>query len=176
MGLYFQGKICKYSHSGIRYTNSRECVECCRLKGLKYIETRRNYRNKRKNNPEYIEKQAEAQRKWRKKDPKRGLFRTAQSRAKEKGLDFNISLDDIIIPEYCPVLGLRLVQIISKGHRGKTRQDNSMSIDRIDNTKGYVKGNICVISLRANIIKNNATINELEKILNYMKVNQNGIN
>lgn len=44
------------------------------------------------------------------------------------------------------------------------KQDNSYSLDRIDSSKGYVKGNIWVISLRANRIKNDSTPQELRLI------------
>jgi len=48
--------------------------------------------------------------------------------------------------------------------------DNVPSVDRIDPTKGYIKGNVEVISWRANHLKNNATVEELEAIVNYMKL------
>lgn len=47
--------------------------------------------------------------------------------------------------------------------------DNSPSIDRIDNLKGYTKENIKIISHRANAIKRDASVEEVEKILKYMK-------
>jgi hypothetical protein len=46
---------------------------------------------------------------------------------------------------------------------------SSYSLDRIDSDKGYVKGNVQVISYRANMLKSNASIEELEKVLNWMK-------
>jgi hypothetical protein len=95
--------------------------------------------------------------------PKEIMISHAKSRATKKGLDFNITIDDIEIPKVCPVLGIPLV----KGN-GK-RNDNSPSLDRIDNSKGYVKGNVMVISHRANLIKNSASIHEIELILEYMR-------
>jgi hypothetical protein len=52
---------------------------------------------------------------------------------------------------------------------GTTNLDNSYSLDRIDSNKGYVKGNVWVISRRANVIKNNATLEELELLTNNLK-------
>lgn len=43
------------------------------------------------------------------------------------------------------------------------------SIDRINQDSGYTKDNIRVISWRANHIKNDATLEELEKIVAYVK-------
>jgi len=50
-----------------------------------------------------------------------------------------------------------------------TAGDNSPTLDRIDNTKGYTKDNIIIVSFKANTIKNSATIEELEKVLQYYK-------
>jgi hypothetical protein len=82
-----------------------------------------------------------------------------KQRAKEKGLDFNLTIEDITVPEYCPILGLKLQP--SEG----TFSHSSPSVDRINNTKGYVKGNVWVISRRANVLKSDATFEELKKIV-----------
>lgn len=91
------------------------------------------------------------------------LFSRVKGRAKYKGMEFNISKEDIVIPEKCPVLGIPLY--FSKGHN----RGNTPSVDRIDNAKGYVKGNVAVISMKANALKKNATIEELKSILAYME-------
>lgn len=59
----------------------------------------------------------------------------------------------------CPVLGIKLK--LCYGHKDR---DNSFSLDRIDNSKGYEKNNIWIVSQRFNKIKNNATLDELIKI------------
>lgn len=86
------------------------------------------------------------------------LWRSAKNRAIKRGEEFSIGLEDIIIPNKCPILGIPL-----KYHRG-IKQDNSYSLDRIDSSKGYIKGNVWVISLRANRIKNDSTPQELRLI------------
>lgn len=85
----------------------------------------------------------------------------AKARAKKLGLEFNITEKDVILPDYCPILGLKLEVA------NKHRTDSSPSLDRVDNTKGYIKGNIHIISWRANKIKSNATLEELMKIAEY---------
>lgn len=81
-------------------------------------------------------------------------------RATREGLPFNLDIEDITPPELCPIFGIPLLH--RKGKRGAG--DNSPSVDRIIPEKGYVKGNVVVISNRANRIKQDATIEELEKL------------
>ncbi len=97
--------------------------------------------------------------------PKRILSRV-KSRAKLTGQYFNLDISDIVIPEFCPVLGIRLNPNPGKG---SGYHNDSASVDRIDSSRGYEKGNIRVISNRANLLKNNATVEELEKVLNDLR-------
>jgi hypothetical protein len=90
------------------------------------------------------------------------LLKGAKKRANKHGIAFNIELSDIIIPEFCPVLGFKL-----EVGNGKAN-DNSPSLDKIIPEKGYVKGNIRVISLRANKLKNDGSLEEFKKIVNYI--------
>jgi len=99
---------------------------------------------------------------YMRKNPEKRLFWSAKNRAKKRNLEFTIELNDIVIPEFCPVLGFPLEQ-------GAENTWNSPSLDRIDPLKGYIKGNVRVISHRANNIKTNASVEELEKVLNYVK-------
>jgi len=82
----------------------------------------------------------------------------SKSRAKRKGFEHNIDIDDIIVPAVCPLLNIPLFQGIDNVC------PNSPTLDRIDSNKGYVKGNVWVISYKANTIKSNATVEELEQI------------
>lgn len=99
------------------------------------------------------------------KNPARQMLINARRRAHEKGLLFDLSEKDIQVPIKCPILGIPLVV-------GKKQSPNSPSLDRKDSSKGYTKENIAVISWRANDLKKNATINELESLLVWMKENQ----
>ena len=83
---------------------------------------------------------------WTKQHPEEIMLRNAKSKCKKKGLNFNLELSDVKIPEFCPVLGIPLI-------RGKRRTDNTPSLDQINRTRGYVKGNVAVISWRANRLK-----------------------
>jgi hypothetical protein len=101
-------------------------------------------------------------------DPALGLFWHARQRAKQKGLPFTITVDDVraVYPEdgKCPVLGLTLL----RGTKGAP-VDTSPTLDRLNNQWGYEPGNICVISHRANRAKSTLTARELEQIANWMK-------
>lgn len=92
------------------------------------------------------------------------MFIAAQTRARMYDLPFSITISDIIVPEICPVLGIPLI----KGREGRATA-NSPSLDRIVPERGYVPGNVRVISWRANSLKKDATIAELEAVLRYMR-------
>jgi len=64
------------------------------------------------------------------------LLTRSRAKAREKGLDFDLELSDIVIPEFCPVLGIRL------DPAAEGRSDNLPSLDRIDPGVGYIKGNV----------------------------------
>lgn len=87
------------------------------------------------------------------------MFYDARKRAQRRGLPFDIEPDDIVIPEACPVLGIAL--------DGSSR-DSTPSLDRVVPAKGYVRGNIAVISFRANRIKSDANAEELRSVLAYL--------
>lgn len=97
----------------------------------------------------------------RRANPARYLWRGAKSRARRNGIPFDLVPGDILVPSHCPILGIPLV--IADGRQ----TDNSPSLDRIDYRKGYIKGNVEVISWKANRIKSNATIEELMKVAVY---------
>lgn len=92
------------------------------------------------------------------------LWLSAKNRATRVGLPFNISPADIVIPETCPVLGIPM-------RRGtKTQTPNSPSVDRLIPERGYVIGNIGVISSKANTIKGSASASELRAVADYVEM------
>lgn len=95
-------------------------------------------------------------------NPESVLVHRARQRAKAKGLTINITKDDIFIPDICPILGIVLARC--NGKHG----DSSPSLDRINNNLGYVKGNVAVISHKANNMKGNSDVNTIRKLLAYM--------
>src|SRR6202000_2496351 len=75
------------------------------------------------------------------------ILSLTKKRARETGVPFELTKEDINLPESCPVLGFPLRK--NKGHCGA----DSFSLDRIKPELGYVRGNVQVISLLANRMK-----------------------
>lgn len=90
------------------------------------------------------------------------LLQGIRYRCKKNNLPFDLEESDIVIPDSCPVLGIKIVG-------GGNQTDCSPSVDRLVPEKGYVKGNIIIISQRANRIRNDATSDELITIGNFYK-------
>lgn len=96
--------------------------------------------------------------------PEWKMHQRAKQRCKETGKEFSIVVSDITIPNICPILGIELN--MNSGKSGAYR--NSPSLDRIDNSKGYTKENIQVISQLANAMKCHATKEELLRFANWI--------
>jgi len=63
---------------------------------------------------------------------------------------------------HCPLLG---VELTYENCGQKAAPNNYATLDRIDPTKGYVMGNVQIVSFRANTLKNSATLEELKTIV-----------
>lgn len=122
----------------------------------------------RENREHYLE----LHKKWREENVEKKLWHSCRSSAKRRNMEFNLSVEDIIVPEICPVLGIPLDIHAEKG-KGKgydwSKNPYRPSVDRINSKKGYTKDNICVISWRANTLKSDGTLEEIEKIYNWFK-------
>lgn len=173
-----------YKQKGGKYGVGSICKICQKLKDklrrdtdefrAKHAEQQKNWRH---NNPEkhrasvlanivnIRESHKQCGRRWRAKDPERHLYYKVKYTSKSKNLPFNIDVADILIPEFCPMLGIPLVT----GGKGSACSPNLATVDRLIPELGYVKGNINVVSFRANRIKNDATLEELEAITRYVK-------
>lgn len=156
-----------YNHKNSKDGKSNQCKIC--------MTEHRNKPNVRKYNKEYMqklretnpEKAKETKRKSYRRNIKSRLLYQCKSRAKTRNIEFDLTIDDIVIPKKCPLLNKEFE------HGKKGDYQYTYSIDRVDNSKGYVKGNIQIISMKANSMKNNATEDELitfaKNILKYYK-------
>jgi hypothetical protein len=143
-------------------------------------EYRRNWQREfRKRNPEYQREMYLKHRDRRIKDSQdwyknnligtfenklKSLLYVAKRRAKRKGIDFAVTRDDFEKMTHCPLLGIEFC--FSNGREDKA---NSPSIDRIDPSLGYVPGNVWIISMRANQIKSDSSVSELEALAKNLK-------
>jgi hypothetical protein len=82
-------------------------------------------------------------------------------------VECTITSADIVIPTYCPALGIKLKAAVGV----KSNRDLSPSLDRIDPSKGYVPGNVQVISYLANKIKQNAKGHMVLRVGEWMVAN-----
>lgn len=124
-------------------------------------------REKRRQNPKQcIERGRKYTKKLKTEFPKKYTARQQYSSAKKRAEALNLSFDlttefiESISPDYCPILNKPLK------YGGGQRTNESPALDRIDPKKGYTKGNVQVISLLANLMKSNAT---REDLINFAK-------
>lgn len=92
----------------------------------------------------------------------RAKFRAKKANAKRAGWEFEIDFGDLEFPTHCPILGIEL------DYFADGRAENSVSFDRINSDIGYVKGNVIIISWRANRIKNDGSAEEHQKIADFL--------
>lgn len=104
--------------------------------------------------------------KSRKNRPTKQLLRAIKSRSKLYGWEFSLTEADIVAPEKCPVFGIELKWGVGGG-KGLKNRDRTPSVDRIDNTKGYTRDNIVVVSYRANRLKSDGTLAELRRLVEF---------
>ena len=166
----------KLENKELRKDNKKRCFICNEIKLLSEFGTRgltfctacecEKYReSQRISKKRRMSQILITNRKWRKRNPERLMLVSARQRAKAGNFQFNLELSDVIIPEFCPVFGTKL----EVGEKAK--HDNSPSLDKINPNLGYVKGNVKVISHRANAIKSNGSAEEHEKIAQYIRSN-----
>ena len=143
---------------------SGKCKKCKNLVDKEYSKKRRAKRKNLRKNKIKFEDYNKRRRELHRIDPTKRLWGGAKRRAKRKGIEFNILTYKSLpkVPKYCPILGIPLK--VGKG----AGTDNSPSLDRINNNKGYTIENIQIISRKANQMKSNATLKEIEKLYNYM--------
>lgn len=149
-GIKRYRSTCKHHGETVRWTSNGTCIHCTKQQADAY-----RSRNKGK--------LLVSRRDWDAKNPEKAMLQRARGRARDLGVPFDLTLDDFVIPNVCPVLGIPL--------RRNGSIDERPSLDRVRNELGYIKGNVNVISYLANRIKNNATIDQLKRVVAYYEQN-----
>lgn len=140
-----------------------QCKSCDRVRANNSL--RKNIDFKNSLNPEIMDPNAYLAIIKRSVNPLIKSISTTRKRAKSKSIRHSIKYEDLLpIPSKCPLLDIPLYYTLNKV------TDNTPSIDRIDNDYGYTKDNVWIISNKANRIKSNVSINELELLLQNLKL------
>lgn len=90
---------------------------------------------------------------------RRRMLSAAKKRAREAGLPFTLKLEDITVPDRCPIFGYEFSLGVG------TLNDGSPTLDKIIPALGYVPRNIWVISWKANRAKSNLSVEELAALV-----------
>lgn len=140
------------------------CLECMRTRNKEFYWDNRESVRERQNAryQHHAEEQMAQQKQYLKDNPEKGLLKLAKQRCKKSGVACTISEKDIVIPEFCPILGLKLE------FGEMDNRNNSPSLDRILPELGYIRGNVAIISHLANRIKNTGTAAEHRLIADWM--------
>lgn len=91
--------------------------------------------------------------------------RRTRERCRRKHIRFDLDVEALIYPTECPILDIPITR--------KLKRDNYPSFDRVDSTKGYTNENVRIISHKANRMKQDNSIETLERLLQYMKGHTN---
>lgn len=158
--------LCKSHYLRKWHTDHPKYNEKWRSENPQKVKNHQDTLLKKRKTPEGKIRATEVNDRWYRRKPATTIWHGAKARAKEKGILFEITPEDIVVPDKCPILGIEL--FISE--KGVGRTDNSPSLDRIIPSLGYVKGNIAVISQRANRIKNDATLEEITKLKAWLEI------
>lgn len=151
--------IAEFNLSG-KGNHKYECKKCQKV----YYDANREkilaQRRKRFENEEYRKADQEKRKKYRLDNYPKLMLIYSERNARLASVPFNLTAEDVIVPDVCPVFGTKFSYESKRNDR-----DLSPSIDRIIPEKGYVKGNVWIISFRANRIKSDATLDELRMIV-----------
>lgn len=131
-------------------------------KELTRIRSREWYEKRKKEDKHFLSERSRKIAEYRNQHREVDLLKAAKERAGIRGLPFNITVEDIVIPSLCPVLGVPL----------ERHTPYAPSVDRIKPELGYVKGNVQVISRKANLMKQDATPEELRRFAVWVKKSQ----
>lgn len=112
---------------------------------------------------------AELQRNWRANNPRENLVNLARARAKRGNYPCTVTVEDIEWATHCTILGIELdYNTTAPGERKHAKRDAFATLDKKIPTLGYIPGNVFVISAKANRLKQDATVEQLQALINYM--------
>lgn len=111
--------------------------------------------------PDWLKREhARLQREWTRARPAHHIVIRSRARAKKQGVPFHITPSDVEVPERCPICDVEM--------RVGAGQNNSPSIDRIDNSLPYVAHNVMVICHDCNRRKSDSTPEQMYRIADFV--------
>ncbi len=116
----------------------------------------------KRNKGKYTDNARERNRQHKMEDPLNHMYSRLKKSAKDDNKVFSIKLEDLKFSDRCPIYG-------TEWDLSHIRSDQTPTVDRVDNTKGYIKGNVKIISWKANRLKHTASLKEIEALAKYMK-------
>jgi hypothetical protein len=165
----YEGRACLHGHGTTRFVASGDCVICRNAAKAKAAMQKRILRGpvklgRKRKYPVFVgpPKPRKTQKYDKTTDIGRWIFRSKNSNKSSARKTLTVEDYKKLVVTHCPLLGIELTYINCTGNR---TPQNYATLDRIDSTKGYVAGNIQIISFRANTIKGDATLEELKTIV-----------
>lgn len=165
-------------HRG-RLGRQSECKSCSKIRCADFVQ-RTGYRAKewariKANDPDFSIRRRQ---KFQQANPKLAWAWNATNRARQRaktlGMEFNLTSEYVasIAPDLCPVFSLPMEYPDGSLRRGMTQgpQLFSASLDRITPSRGYVIGNVAVICHKANRIKADASLAEIEAVAVWLRM------
>jgi len=162
----YQGRPCIHGHSGIRYVRNLDCVDCRNAKESRRSRLKRQLAGKKvgrpRKHPELVGPPklkkiyfvpSTVEEHW--------ILRSKRGNKRKQRAELSIEYYKSLIVDTCPYLNLKLTYDNFEGRM----PDNYATLDKIDPSKGYVEGNVQIVSFRANTLKSNATLEELKLIV-----------
>ena len=98
------------------------------------------------------------------------MLKSAKTRAKQKQWDFDLDVEHLesIATDHCPVDG-KTFDWDRKMTEDSTLDLAVPSLDRIDSSKGYIKGNVKIIGKNWNSKKSNMSLDDLLLLVDYVR-------
>ena len=148
----------------------KQCTGCKKVLPLDSF-WKRKYDSKDGHNRRCKECMRDIQNKYTNKSFLLSKLWKARTRAKKNGIPFDLTKEDIQklwddCSGTCEILKIKMEPTIQTG---KWDRWNCPSLDKIDPSKGYKKGNVRIISHKANTLKGDATLEQVQSLLDYMK-------
>jgi hypothetical protein len=164
----YYGVPCVHGHDGKRYTRNCECYVCRAISAREYVRRKRTDAGQKnlgrpRKHPILVGPPK----------PKRVVFipvtveekwivRSKKSKKRKLRKDLSIEYYKSLLTTHCPLLEIELSY---ENYEGQIVPQNYATLDRINPQKGYIKGNVQIISYRANTLKNSASLDEMQLIV-----------